>query len=228
MIDQSSFLRCTASSSSSGQSNCSLETVIDPPLQSSQSTNHQNSCSKTCPQSLESNLLIDPAHFLSNWTSFSTLAVQLGDHGVSWMWDYCAEDTSEVAWGEGHRQLGGFVVVLFSLCEDVVIKELDKPFESYKFDDGVRHLSCPKRSQSLIESTDAYIVYQVPSWALAWLRAATRVVGYSWPGLDSWILSLTASQGQSKVSAMISADPEATDHPIFLYSSAFCSPTIFL
>ena len=48
-----------------------------------------------------------------------------------------------------------------------------------------------------------------------------RELGYSCPGLESWIFSLTASQGQRKVSAITSAEPEATDHPIFLYSTAF-------
>jgi len=36
-----------------------LEGVIDPPLETSEGTNHENSSSETNPESLETNLLID-------------------------------------------------------------------------------------------------------------------------------------------------------------------------
>lgn len=46
------------------------------------------------------------------------------------------------------------------------------------------------------------------------------------PGFEVYILTLIASIGHKKVSAMISALPEAIDHPILLYLLAFSSPTI--
>ena len=68
----------------------------------------------------------------------------------------------------------------------------------------------------------------VPYSALILAKAPPNWVGYSCPGLESCILSLTASHGQSKTSAIISAEPDAIDHPIFLYLSAFYYPTMFL
>lgn len=57
------------------------------------------------------------------------------------------------------------------------------------------------------------------------MKAATPLV-VNVPGLDVYILTLIASIGHKSVSAMISALPEATDHPILLYLLAFSSPTI--
>jgi len=45
------------------------------------------------------------------------------------------------------------------------------------------------------------------------------------PGLLVYILTFKASHGHKKQSAITSALPEATDHPILLYFSAFFSPT---
>ena len=59
------------------------------------------------------------------------------------MWDNGAENTSKITWGEGDAELGGFAVVFFSFSEDVVIEELDEPFESNELDNGVRDLSSP-------------------------------------------------------------------------------------
>lgn len=46
------------------------------------------------------------------------------------------------------------------------------------------------------------------------------------PGFEVYILTLIASIGHKNVSAMISALPEAMDHPILLYLLAVSSPTI--
>jgi len=52
------------------------------------------------------------------------------------------------------------------------------------------------------------------------LKASPKCYG-NVPSLAVCILTLTASHGHKSVSAMISADPEASDHPIFLYLAAF-------
>lgn len=59
------------------------------------------------------------------------------------MWDDSAEDTSEVTWSKGDAELGGFVVIFFSFGEDVIIEELDEPFEGNEFNDGVGNLTTP-------------------------------------------------------------------------------------
>ena len=58
------------------------------------------------------------------------------------------------------------------------------------------------------------------------VEKATAVLDGKVPGLLVYILTLRASHGQRKASAMTSALPEATDQPIFLYLAAFSSPTI--
>ena len=55
---------------------------------------------------------------------------------------------------------------------------------------------------------------------------ATKVLVGKAPGLLVCILTLRASHGHKKASAMTSALPEAIDHPTFLYLAAFSSPTI--
>jgi len=59
------------------------------------------------------------------------------------MWDNGAENTSKVTWTEGDAKLSSFIVVFFSFCEDIIIEELDEPFESDKLDDGIRNLTTP-------------------------------------------------------------------------------------
>ena len=67
-----------------------------------------------------------------------------------------------------------------------------------------------------------------PYSAFILAKACDNWVGYYEPGLDNWILSLMAYHGQSKQSAITSAEPEAIDHPIFLYLTSFYYPTTFL
>ena len=71
------------------------------------------------------------------------------------MRDDGTEDTCKISGGKSDTELGSFVVVFFSFGEDVVIEELNEPLESNEFDDGVRNLSSPKRSESLIESANS-------------------------------------------------------------------------
>lgn len=68
-------------------------------------------------------------------------------------------------------------------------------------------------------------VYQIPSAVVTKFHASLPFV-VNVPGFDVYILTLMASKGHKNVSAIISADPEAMDQPIFLYLTAFSSPTI--
>ena len=133
----------SAPSSGTLQTNCDFEWIVDPPLKTSKGTYHDNSCHKTSPESLESDLLIDSTHLLSNWSRFVTFTVKFGDHGISRVWDDGAENTSKITWREGNAKLGCFVVIFFSFSEDVIIEVLNEPFESDEFDDSVGNLTTP-------------------------------------------------------------------------------------
>lgn len=133
----------------------SLEGVVNPPLETSEGTDHDNSGHETGPEALESNFSIDPAHLFSEGSGFVALRVELGDHGICGVGDNCAEDTGQIAGGEGDAQLSTLVVVFLALGEDVIVEELHEPFESHKLHDSVRHLPAPKRAESFVQSTDA-------------------------------------------------------------------------
>lgn len=133
----------------------SLEGVVDPPLETSEGTDHDDPGHETRPEALESNFSIDPAHLFSEGSGFAALRVEFGDHGVCGVGDNCAEDTGQVAGGEGDAQLSALVVVLLAFGEDVIVEELYEPFKSHELHDSVRHLSAPKRSESFVQSADA-------------------------------------------------------------------------
>jgi hypothetical protein len=71
------------------------------------------------------------------------LTVQFRDHSISRVRDNSAENTSQITWSESDTELSGFVVVFFSLGENVIIEELYEPFESDELDDGIGNLTTP-------------------------------------------------------------------------------------
>lgn len=72
--------------------------------------------------------------------------------------------------------MGGLSVVLLSLGEDVVIEELDEPFEGDELDNGVGNLTTPQRTNTLVESTGAFGLGQMAEGSpeLSWIFS-------SWP-----------------------------------------------
>ena len=66
-----------------------LEGVVDPPLETRERANHEDSSAETLPEALEADVGID-------LSGGATLLVHDGDHRVSGMGDDSAEDTSEV------------------------------------------------------------------------------------------------------------------------------------
>lgn len=42
----------------------SLEAIVEPPLETGEGTNHDDSCAKTSPETLEANFLVDLANVL--------------------------------------------------------------------------------------------------------------------------------------------------------------------
>ena len=89
-----------AASSGGLQSDCGFEAIIDPPLKTGKSTNHDDPGSKTGPQALESDLRVDLSDLASQRGGLVGLVSscdKLGQDGVSWVRDDGAEDTGEVA-----------------------------------------------------------------------------------------------------------------------------------
>lgn len=80
------------------------------------------------------------------------MTVKFAHHGISGVRDDSAEDTSQIAGSECNSQLGGLRVVLLAKGEDVVIEELDKPFESDELDNSVWDLTRPERDETLVEA----------------------------------------------------------------------------
>lgn len=94
------------SSTSGGlETNQGLEGIVDPPLETSQGTDHDDSCSESSPESAESDLGVDLLHVFSVGGSFGLDSVQLGDHSVSGLGNEGTEDTSNVTGHEGDGEL---------------------------------------------------------------------------------------------------------------------------
>lgn len=128
------------------QPNSSLESIINPPLKTSQSTNHDNSGSQSSPKSIKSNVFVNGFHIIHSG-SFSFHVVQFRDHGVSWMRNDGTDDTGEVSWSESDTKLSEFRVFIFGFSgKNVIVKHFNCFLEKDEFDDGVGNLSGPKRS----------------------------------------------------------------------------------
>jgi hypothetical protein len=165
--------RMLGSSTGCLQTDRSLEGIVNPPLQTSQSTDHENPCTETSPESLETNLAIYLRDLLAERSSFLSLAVKFANHGVGWVRDDGTEDTCKVTGGESHSQLGWFGVGLLTLGEDVVVEHLNKPFEGDEFYYSVWDLPGPKWSQSLVKAISAFNKYiYIPSSARSLAMAA--------------------------------------------------------
>ena len=66
-----------------------LKGIVDPPLETSEGTNHNNTSTKTIPETSKTNLFV-------NFTSRATSLVHNGDHSISGVRYNSAEDTSPV------------------------------------------------------------------------------------------------------------------------------------
>ena len=154
-------------STGGGETASDLEGIVDDPLEASKGTNHEDSGTKTLPESVETNVGVD----LSDG---STLLVHDGDHGVSWMRNNGAEDTGNVTRHEGDHELGGLAVLALWLGEDVAIEVLDDLLEGDELDNGVWDLSSPEWLDTLVElSTLSLHLSEASdgvSWELSWIR----------------------------------------------------------
>jgi len=124
------------------ETDCSLEGIIKPPLETSECTNHDDSCEKSSPESLESDFGVDLADVFSE-RSLSLDGVELGDHGISRVRDDSAEDTSAVSRHECDGELLTLGVFASRLSEDLGVEELNDLLECNELDNSVRDLSHP-------------------------------------------------------------------------------------
>lgn len=151
------FSRGSGGSGTTGslEADGSLEGIIEPPLETSEGTDHDNSGAEASPESLEANFRVDLANILRH-RSLSLDGVKLGHHGISGVRNDSAENTSQVTRQEGDSELLSLGVFSSGLGEDVSIERFNDLFESDELHDGVGDLSSPKGSQTLVESTSAF------------------------------------------------------------------------
>ena len=136
-----------------------LEGVVDPPLETGQGTDHEDSGAEAAPQSLEADLAVD-------FADGAALLVHDGDHGVSGVRDDGAEDTREVAGHESDHQLGALAVRLFGCGEHVGVEGLHGVLERTEFDHRVGDLTGPERVETLVEAGPAFGLHDLgPSLA---------------------------------------------------------------
>ena len=131
-----------------------LEGIVDPPLETSEGTNHDDTSTETVPETGESNSGVD-------LTGGTTLLVHDGDHGVSGVRDDSAEDTSPVTSHEGDHKLEVLRVRLTGSSEDVSVKESDGLLESDKLNDGVGDLSAPEGNDTLVEAVPSLSLHDL-------------------------------------------------------------------
>jgi len=123
-------------------------------LHAGKGTNHENSGSDTFPETAETNFSIDFFDLSSSSGLGFTSLVEDGNHGISWVRDDGAENTSNVTRHESNHELGALGVRALLLGEDVGVESLDDSFESDELNDGVWDLSSPEWLKTLVESVD--------------------------------------------------------------------------
>ena len=123
-------------------------------METSEGTDHEDTCTETVPEAVETDVLVDGANG-------SSLLVHDRDHGVCGVGDNSAEDTSPVAGQEGNTELLGLAVGVAGLGEDVGVEESYCLFEGDELDNGVRDLSAPEGDDTLVEAVPALSVHDL-------------------------------------------------------------------
>ena len=165
MFSSPSLLCWGATTTSGCKAHCDLEWVVDPPLKTSESSDHEDSCSKTLPESIETNLTVDLSGLNRGWFIAFTL-VDDGDHSVSRVGHDSAEDTSPVSWCESDWQLSWFAVAWLWCSQDIIVNELDGVLKCTELHHGVWHLTEPEWLKSLVETSPAAFCHHLgPSFA---------------------------------------------------------------
>jgi len=138
-------------STSGLESHGNFECIVDNPLEAGKSTNHENSCSKTFPESVESNIGID---FASALTSL----VHDRNHGIGWVRNDGAEHTSSVTGGESDHHLSSLAIGVLWSGENVSVESRDDFLESDELDNCVWNLSHPEWFDTSVEAIHTLIL----------------------------------------------------------------------
>jgi hypothetical protein len=151
-----------------------LEGVVDEPLESSQSTNHENTDWQSVPQTAETDLAVDSANGLASALAGLAVAVEFRDHyiyeqsAIAFQFRlcaiekvaYCTEDTRNITTQERNTRLLQAIIALFRLTQEAV-NPRNSLFKCRKLDHCIRDLPCPQRVQSLVQSTHTLFPYNL-------------------------------------------------------------------
>ena len=111
-----------------------LERVVDPPLEASQGTNHDDTSTEALGgKSGETGLRGDGTEGLA----LVFLLAHQGDQRVSGVRDDGADDTREVTGSKGDSELSGLAVGVLRSGEDVGVEELDNLLEEVELGHGI-------------------------------------------------------------------------------------------
>lgn len=86
-----------AAASGGGEADGGLEGVVDPPLQASEGSDHDDPGHESCPESAEADLFVDLSDLVTERALGFALSDQFGEDGIGGVGDDGAEDTGEVA-----------------------------------------------------------------------------------------------------------------------------------
>merc|ERR1719420_67297 len=162
-----------------GESKLNLDTIIDEPLQSSEGTNHDDSGTKTSPQSSKSKSL----NSITNTGSLSL--VEIRHKSVSGVGDNSAEDTSNVTSCKGDNQLFTFGAFSSWFWNYIGINSLNGSLKAGKLHHCVRNLSAPQRNNRFVKATRSLFLEN--SWEGS---SQSCWEGSHWGGLNSDLAGL--------------------------------------
>ena len=131
------------------KSTIDLEWIVDDPLHASEGTNHEDSCSETLPETIETNILVD-------FSSTLSCLVHDWDHCVCGMGNDSTEDTSQVTRGKSNSKLCSLSIWGFFFCKNTSVELLHNFFECDELDNCVRNLSHPKRFDTSVEAIETF------------------------------------------------------------------------
>lgn len=144
-------------SSGGSETHGSFESIIDPPLETGQGTNHENSGSETSPQSSHSDFSVNFLYIFTE-RGFRFNVIQFRHpklsklHGIGGVGYDGAEDTGQITRGESDSKLGGFAVFALGFSENMLVEFLNNIFKSNKLNHSVGNLSAPERHETLEKS----------------------------------------------------------------------------
>jgi len=138
------------------ETNHGLEGIVDPPLETSQSTDHDDSGTHTSPETIETDITVDFLDVIHSATT-SLDRVELRDHSISGLGDQSAEDTGNITRSESDGELSGLGVFILGSGEDSSVEHLDSLFEGDELHDSVGDLSGPEGSKTLVETVNTFV-----------------------------------------------------------------------